>query len=72
MKDTTNKTGKQSTEWEMICVNSVFSKGLIFSTIQYQKITQLKMQRGPELTFLQRRHTDGQEAHEKLLNITNY
>ena len=23
-------------------------------------------------TFLQRRHTDGQEAHEKLLNITNY
>ena len=22
--------------------------------------------------FLQRRHTDGQEAHEKMLNITNY
>ena len=23
-------------------------------------------------TFLQRRYTDGQEAHEKMLNITNY
>ena len=23
-------------------------------------------------TFLQRRHTDGQEEHEKMLNITNY
>ena len=24
------------------------------------------------LTFLQRRHTDGQETHEKMLNIANY
>ena len=23
-------------------------------------------------TFLQRRHTDGQEAHEKMFNIANY
>ena len=23
-------------------------------------------------TFLQRIHTDGQEAHEKMINITNY
>ena len=23
-------------------------------------------------TFLQRRHTDGQQAHEKIFNITNY
>ena len=23
-------------------------------------------------TFLQRRHTDGQEAHEKMFNIINY
>ena len=30
------------------------------------------MGRRPKETFLQRRHTDGQEAHEKLLNITNY
>ena len=26
----------------------------------------------PKKTFLQRRRTDGQEAHEKMLNITNY
>ena len=31
-----------------------------------------KMGRRPEQTFLQRRHTAGQEAHEKMLNITNY
>ena len=26
----------------------------------------------PKETFLQRRNTDGQQAHEKMLNITNY
>ena len=31
-----------------------------------------KMGGRPKQTFLQRRHTDGQEAHEKMLNITNY
>ena len=31
-----------------------------------------KMGRAPKQTFFQRRHTDGQEEHEKLLNITNY
>ena len=30
------------------------------------------MDRRSKQIFLQRRHTDGQEAHEKLLNITNY
>ena len=29
------------------------------------------MGRIPKQTFLQRRYTDGQEAHEKMLNITN-
>ena len=23
-------------------------------------------------TFLKKKHTDGQQAHEKMLNITNY
>ena len=31
-----------------------------------------KMGRRPKYTFLQRRHTNGQEAHGKMLNITNY
>ena len=30
------------------------------------------MGRIPKQTFLQRRHTDGQQTHEKMLNITNY
>ena len=30
------------------------------------------MSRRPKQTFLQRRYTDGQEAHEKIFNITMY
>ena len=30
------------------------------------------MGRTPEHTFLQRRHTDGQEVYEKIRDITNY
>ena len=30
------------------------------------------MGRRSKQTFLQRQHTDGQKAHEKMLNITNY
>ena len=30
------------------------------------------MGRRSKQTFLQRRHADGQETHEKILNITNY
>ena len=30
------------------------------------------MGRRPKQTFLQRRHTDGQQAHEKMLNTANY
>ena len=30
------------------------------------------MDRRPKQAFLQRRHTDGQESHEKMLSITNY
>ena len=41
---------------------------------QYKKNKHLnqKMGRGPKCTCLQRRHTDVQEAHEKILNVTNY
>ena len=30
------------------------------------------MSRRPKQTYLQRRNTDAQEAHEKMLNITKY
>ena len=40
---------------------------------QYQKKQpNPKMGRRPKQTFLQRRHTDGQQAHEKTLKITNH
>ena len=30
------------------------------------------MSRRPEQTFLQRRHADGQQTHETMINITNH
>ena len=30
------------------------------------------MSRGAQQTFLQRKHTDGQKAHEKMLHVINY
>jgi len=30
------------------------------------------MGRGPEYTFFQRRYTDGEPAHEKMLDIINH
>ena len=43
--------------------------------IQYQKnnpIKKKKMHRRLKETFFQRRCTDGQESHEKMLNVTSY
>ena len=31
-----------------------------------------KIGRRPKEIFLQRRHTDGQQSHEKILNLANY
>ena len=41
---------------------------------QYQKNKQSnqKMDQRTKQTFLQRRHTDGSQTHEKMLNITHY
>ena len=36
-----------------------------------KKKTNQKMSRRPKQEFLQRRHTDGQPTHEKMLSITN-
>ena len=43
-------------------------------TAQYQanKKPNQKMGRRFKKTFLQRRHPDGQQAHEKILNIASY
>ena len=77
-KETTNKIKRQPSEWEKIFANESTEKGLISKI--YKQLMQLnifkkpnpKMGRRPKQTFLQRRYTDCQETHEKMLNITNY
>ena len=43
-------------------------------TTQHQKNNQptKKVGRRPKQTFLQRRHADGQQTHEKLLSVAHY
>ena len=75
-KETINKTKRQPTEWEEILTNDVTNKGLIFKIykqrIQLNKRPNPKMGRRPKYTFLQRRHTDGQQAHEMVFHIALY
>ena len=77
-KETINKTKRQPTEWEKIFANNATDKGLVSKiykhAAQYQEDKQpnQKMGRRPKEAFLQRRHTDDQEAHEKMLNIANF
>ena len=79
-KETVNKTKIQLTEWEKIFANDATKKGLISKihkqliqlNIKKNKQPSQNMGRRSKQTFLQRRHTDGQEAHEKMLNMANY
>ena len=66
-KETTNKVKRQPSEWEKIIARETTDKELISKyiqaahTAQYQRSKQpnQKVGKGPEETFLQRRHTDG-------------
>ena len=62
-------------------MNDISDKGLIFKytafethTTQEKKTIQskFKMGRGCEQVFFQRKYTEGQQVHKKLLNITNH
>ena len=51
---------------------SKIHKQLIQLNIRTHTQPNQKMDRSPEQTFLQRRHIEGQQAHGKMLNITNH
>ena len=79
-KDTINKTKRHPEVWENMFVNNISNKGLTSKT--YKELTHLNTQKannpikkmggGSEQTLLQRRNSDGQQAHEKMLHITNH
>ena len=79
-KETVNKMKRQPMDREKIFANNVTDKGLISNiykelielSIKKTKQPNPKMGRRPKQTFLQRRHTDGQQTCEKMFNITNY
>ena len=60
-KETINKTKRHPTEWEKIFTNDMTCKGLISKI--YKEFIQI---------FLQRGHVNGEQASEKMLNITNH
>lgn len=77
-KGTINHMKRQSIKQEKIFANSSSAKELISKIYkklkQQTKIKQsdLKIGRGSEQAFFQRRYTNGQQVHEEMLNITNH
>ena len=78
-KETINKMKREPSEWEKIFANERTEKGLTSKI--YKQLMQLnikkkqpnpRMGRRPKQTFLQRRYTDGQQTHERMLNIINH
>ena len=74
------KGERKPSEWEKIIENEATDKRINLQNIQaahaaqYQKNKQpnQKVGRRPKQTFLQRRHTDSQQTHEKMLNVAHY
>ena len=67
----------QPIKWEKIFAKHISDKGLLskkhkeliqLNSKKKKKNPTFKMGRGTEKTFSQRRQTDGQQVHEKMLN----
>ena len=76
-KETTNQTKRHSTEWEKIFAKNSTNKRLTSKIYREliplnTKQSILKMGRGHKQTLLLRRHTNGQQVYEKMLNFTSY
>ena len=65
-KETINQVKRQPSECEKIIANETTDKGLISKI--YIQLSQ-KVGKRLKQTFLQRRHTDAYQMHEKMLNI---
>ena len=72
---------RQPTEWEKIFANDMNDKRLMFNIYKQFIPLNIKKKNSPikiwaeELSrhfFSQRIHTDGQQAHEKMLNVANH
>ena len=81
VKETISKVIRKPSEWEKIVANEAIDKELVSKI--YKQLLKLnsrkisdpikkKMGQRTKQTFLQRRHTDGSQTHEKILNITHY
>ena len=76
--ETINSIKRQPTEGEKIFANHLSDKGLVSKV--YKELIQLKSKKinmilkwsEDKQTFFQARHTNGQQVHEKVLNITNH
>ena len=77
VNETINKMKRQSNEWEKICKQYIHYQVTIQNTqrtnaTQHQKTNNsIEKWKQKQKTFSQRRHIDGQQTCEKMLDITN-
>ena len=58
--------------WQKINHQNILIQAAYVTQYQKDKQPNQKMGRKPTQTFVERRHTDGQQTPEKMLNIVHY